>query len=972
MVMRRTRQRARIVRNALAMLVMVSRRDRSLRKLAGKTWWVLSREGLRGLKSRVVQVTYPVLPVIEAPEPEPLAEVPRPLTYGDWVARFDPGRETEAARRHLATLRLPELLVLHVVGREELGAVGRVLASWQGSIHPGWRGAFLAATELTAAERAALRAAAADARVAVLGEPGEVAPLRERAPHTLLCRGGAVLNPLSLYMFGEAAARTGAEVAYADHDLLGPDGERADPAFKPQFSPGYASRHNYLGDCVLLHRAVPLTPGQATALARDGTAGFDRVVTEVVAGRRVEHLPFVLSHLPRERSRRVHPDPAPRVRGPRVSIVVPTRDGLAHLGACIGSILDRTAYDRALVEIVVVDNDSRDPETLAYLAGLEEGGIARVVRYPHPFNFAAINNLGAATARGEILVFLNDDTVVRDPHWLGKLVRHAEEPGAGVVGAKLLFPDGTIQHGGCAAGGNMGTVSHLLMHRDPGDVAATDHTREMSLLTGACWAVRRTVFDRVGGLDPILRVTWNDVKFCLDCLAAGLRNVYLADPILLHDESKTRGADDDWAKLTRYLGEGGYTRARFRPVFLDDPSWNPNRSVEQGEHGAGLAVPPRVRRPWSQPPGRPARIMMLSAVYRFGFGVPLVIQQQAAKLVALGHEVIIAGPEAEREFAFPGCERVILDSVKEAAAQAYERDVSLVVAHTPPFFEMPLVLGPHIPVLAYDYGEPAAEFFPDPVHSYLRNVEIQKRLAAPLTTAIATISQAVKDETLNPGAIVLGLANSHLPAWSEAMRSRREAVRRRLGWDDGFVVLTVCRFSENERAYKGLDKVAAVLREFAYLHPERARRVVFALAGAGAEEDVAAVRQLGFTVFPNVPDEELTDLYAAADAYVSFSRWEGYNLGIAQALAMGLPVAASDIPAHREFGVFTSNSTLLVCDWLAREVAGRGARERRADLRDWDESTARFAEVVASLLRDRDARASRPGASSRASVDAAA
>jgi len=330
-----------------------------------------------------------------------------------------------------------------------------------------------------------------------------------------------------------------------------------------------------------------------------------------------------------------------------------------------------------------------------------------------------------------------------------------------------------------------------------------------------------------------------------------------------------------------------------------------------------------------------------------------VIQQQARRLVELGYEVIIAGPSSEREFAFPGCERVVLESSRQAAVHAFEADVSLVIAHTPPFFELPVLLGRHIPLLAYDYGEPAAEFFPEPTRSYLLNVGIQKRLAAPLTTAIATISQAVKDETLNPDARVVGLANSHLPAWSEAMRGRRDEARRRLGWEGRFVVLTVCRFHENERAYKGLDKVAAVLREFPYLHPGRAGDVIFALAGAGSPEDVGSVAELGFSVHPNVPDEVLTDLYAAADGYMSFSRWEGYNLGISQALAMGLPVAASDIPAHREFPVFTSNSTLLVCDWLAREVERGTDRDRRAIVVDWATHTDRFVALVESVLARR-------------------
>jgi glycosyltransferase involved in cell wall biosynthesis len=352
-------------------------------------------------------------------------------------------------------------------------------------------------------------------------------------------------------------------------------------------------------------------------------------------------------------------------------------------------------------------------------------------------------------------------------------------------------------------------------------------------------------------------------------------------------------------------------------------------------------------------------------VYKIGFGVPLVIQQQVKKLTALGYEIIIGGPKAEKEFAFPGCERMELGSAKEAAIFAFERGVSLIISHTPPYFEIPVFIGEHIPVLAYDYGEPSAAFFPEPVRTHLFNVAKQKRSAAALTTAIATISQAVKDETLNKDAIVVGLANSHLPAWSEAFRPRRNGIREQLGWDNRFVILTVCRFSENERAYKGLDKIALILRKFPFLYPDRSRDVVWALAGAGSSSDVEQVEALGFTVFPNVSDEMLIDLYTAADAYMGFSLWEGYNLGVSQALAMGLPTAASDIPAHREFPIFTSNSTLCVCNWLADEVVARTAAtgDRRAIVYDWEKSTARFSQVVEQVLRRAATQRPRFGAS---------
>jgi GT2 family glycosyltransferase len=710
------------------------------------------------------------------------------------------------------------------------------------------------------------------------------------------------------------------------------------------------AHYNYIGDCLLLARTVGFGPDGSDCLSHLTLPAYDRLVARLVAGRRVQHLPFILFHALAPRTRVAHDLPQFHDQGSGVAIIIPTHDRLDYLKPCIDSILDKTTYQRDLFDIIIVDNNSIEPATLAYFDEISRRDNVAVVKYPSPFNFAAICNCGARGTSREVLVFLNNDMLVHDPAWLSKLVWYARQPDIGVVGGKLLFPDGTVQHGGCVAGANMGTVQHLLRNADAAATATSDHTREMSLLTGACFAVRRAVFERIGGLDPILSITWNDVKFCLECLDAGLRNIYIADPLLVHFESKTRGVDATPEKLARYFSEANYTRRRFRNYFYDDPSFNPNLAVRWvGE----FAEPPRVRRPWSQPDGAPRRILMLSAVLRFGFGVPLVIRQHACRLSALGYQIVIGGPDADDDLDFPGCERIVLGSAKAAAMYAFERDISLIVSHTPPFFEIPVFIGAHIPVLAYDYGEPSPEFFSEPVRFYLREVAFEKRSAASLTTAIATISQAVKDETLNDDAIVAGLANSHFPIWSQMLRPRRDEVRARLGWTDRFVVLTVCRFGKNERAYKGLDKLAAVLREFPYLHSDRAEGLLWALAGAGAQDDVEQAEELGFTVYPNLSDAELSDLYVAADAYMSFSRWEGYNLGVSQALAMGLPVVASDIAAHREFPIFTSDSILVICNWLAGEIAARTAErpDRRPIVYEWSESTQRFSDIVERLVK---------------------
>lgn len=941
----RTRRRVRVVIGALAALVAIYRRDRNLSRILSGIWRVTLSEGPSGIRARLIGLTQPKAAA---------SSVKYTLrNYGAWAERFDSlsDAQVEAARSHLATLRLPEILILLIVTPEAVAAADQILASWRSSIHAGWHAGLVVPPGLAAPDRAALAAlSAAEPRLALLSTPEEIDRLSRQHAQVLLCFGAVLLNSLSAYMFAEAALRTGAAILYADSDRIDEAGRRSDPDFKPNVSPDYIARYNYIGDCLCVSCPGGVAWDEPGALLGPTLAEYDRLVAGLVRGREAEHLPFVLSHGLARQPRSPH-DPGPDVpdRGPSVAIIIPTRDGLDHLRRCLDSILQKTSYDLDLVEILIVDNDSRDGETRDYLEALARRPGIRVLPYPLPFNFAAINNMAAAATRQEILVLLNDDTEVRDPAWLGKLVAHARRPEIGAVGAKLLFRDGTIQHGGCALGSGWGTLQHLLLGVPAGEVAGTDHTREMSVVTGACLAVRRSVFERVGGLDPVLRVAWNDVVFCLACLEAGYRNIYVADPLLFHDESRSRGRETTPEKLGRFFDEANYTRRRFPAWFLDDPSYNPNRSVD----GTGqLAQPPRVRRPWQRRPDRPARILMLSKVHRLGFGVPLVIQQQAAELKARGHEVLIGGPASEGDLDYPGCERVVLETAKEAAAFAFDADISLVVSHTPPFFKLPVMIGPHIRVLAYDYGEPSPDFFGEPTRSYLREVEHQKGFAAPLAAAVATISQAVKDEGLNEEAIVVGLANSHLAAWSEALVPARRETRRRLGWEGRFVVLTVCRFGRTERSYKGLDQLARIMAAFPYLHPDRAATVTWALAGAGSAEDVAEAEALGFTVFPNVSDGELAGLYGAADAYASFSRWEGYNLGIGQALAMGLPTIASDIPAHREFPIVTTASVLAACRWLAGQATAQLAEgpDRTAHLVPWKRSVSHFADLVEGLL----------------------
>jgi GT2 family glycosyltransferase len=281
------------------------------------------------------------------------------------------------------------------------------------------------------------------------------------------------------------------------------------------------------------------------------------------------------------------PDPAPLV-----SIIVPTRDAAPVLARCIGSLFARTTYRN--YELLVVDNGSREPDAVALLSRLAAGGQARVLRYDRPFNFSAINNFAVEQARGEVLVLLNNDTEIVGGEWLSELVSHAIRPGIGAVGARLLYPDGRVQHAGVVTGirGVAGHAFKGLPREAPGYFSLPHLLREVSAVTGACMAVRKVAYEQVGGLDDReLQVAFNDIDFCLKLRRAGYRNLYTPWAELYHYESYSRGSDMEGARLQRFKSEIDVMRRRW-PELDNDPAYNPNLSLESENYE--FAAPPRA------------------------------------------------------------------------------------------------------------------------------------------------------------------------------------------------------------------------------------------------------------------------------------------------------------------------------------------------------------------------------------------
>jgi GT2 family glycosyltransferase len=286
---------------------------------------------------------------------------------------------------------------------------------------------------------------------------------------------------------------------------------------------------------------------------------------------------------------------------PLVSLIVPTRDRADLVAQCADGVLNRTAY--APLELLIVDNGSVEPKTRALFDRLRADARVRIVEAPGPFNFSALNNLAAAQANGEVLVLLNNDISMMGPDWLDEMVAQAIRPNVGAVGAKLYYPDDSLQHAGVVlgiGGGPERVAGHLYAGAGSNHAGYQGHltlARNVSGVTAACLAIRKSVYDEVGGMDAErLPVAFNDVDLCLKVRAAGYDIVWTPHAELYHHESASRGSDIAPAAAARFQREVAVMRERWGPVLDDDPFYGPVFDKRFANYRLG--EPPDRVAPW--------------------------------------------------------------------------------------------------------------------------------------------------------------------------------------------------------------------------------------------------------------------------------------------------------------------------------------------------------------------------------------
>lgn len=466
---------------------------------------------------------------------------------------------------------------------EMLIVAPKSIAAAHGSPHPQVRIIYDAATSDCEAINIALKAASGD--------------------YFLPVYPGSILPPTALLRYAEALQDApDAVLLYGDHDRIGYRSQRSTPWFKPQFNAEMLFAQDYISQAFTIKTSLarslqPLTDAAA------GAAAYDLLLRASETGH-VVHVPHVTSHLSGDAANsnlgaRLAAV-ADRIAGanavatpaafdtvkvtwplpdhaPLVSIIIPTRDKVGLLKACLDSVVAKTTYPR--FEVIVIDNGSTDAETHAYFSAIAKRPDVRILPFNKPYNYSEINNFAVDHANGEYVCLLNNDTEVISEDWLTELMRQAIRPDVGAVGAKLLFADRTIQHAGVVIGlGQAAGHAHRFQDdRQPGYFNQAHIAREVSAVTAACLVVQKQKFAAVGGLDAAnLGIAYNDVDLCLKLGRAGWRNIYVPHAKLYHHESKSRGNDLTPQHVERYMAELKVLQDRWGTKSYVDPGFHVN------------------------------------------------------------------------------------------------------------------------------------------------------------------------------------------------------------------------------------------------------------------------------------------------------------------------------------------------------------------------------------------------------------
>lgn len=606
-----------------------------LRAVLRKAYGVYRREGIAGVMHKLVWLRAGAPGIIGRDD------------YVDWVRRYDQVDDAtrDAIRQHIAGFnRLPVISVVMPVYNPKPEWFAAAIDSVRGQLYPHWELCIADDVSTDPAVRPLIeRYMSEDRRIKAVfrEENGHISAASNSALALATGEWVALLDHDDLlpeHAFYHVAnvieQNPSARMIYSDEDKIDESGVRHDPYFKCAWNPELFYSHNMFSHLGVYERAL-LNEVGGFRVGYEGSQDYDLALrcierTDIAA---IHHIPRVLYHwrvhsestafssdakpyaaVAGERALNEHFERrgvdckveyigygyraryALPARQPLVSLIIPTRNAAQLVRRCITSIFEKTTY--ANYEVILIDNGSDDPEALRYFESIAGDPRIRVLRDDSPFNYSALNNAAVEQANGELVGLLNNDVEVISPDWLSEMVALALQSEVGAVGAKLLYPDDTIQHAGLVLGilGVAGNAHKHLPRAARGYFGRAGLINAFSAVTAACLVVRTSIYREVGGLNERdLAIAYNDVDFCLRVGEAGYRNVWTPFAELYHHESATRGRDDDPVRRARFEREFEYMKERWGDCLKHDPFYSPNLTLARDDFG--LAWPPRVEVP---------------------------------------------------------------------------------------------------------------------------------------------------------------------------------------------------------------------------------------------------------------------------------------------------------------------------------------------------------------------------------------
>ena len=555
---------------------------------------------------------------------------PEEVPYGPWFEKHKPSAE-ELERQRKKKWKNPPLISVAVPAyRTPPGFLEQMILSVKEQTYPHWELCIVNASRgEDGMEQVLGRYAGGDERIRVknleenLGIAGNTNEALEmaRGEFVGLLDHDDLLAPQALFRIAEAlTADPQADAVYTDEDKVTTDlSEHFQPHFKPDFNLDLLRSNNYITHFFVVRTRLAREAG-GFRREFDGAQDYDFIFRCTEEAKKVLHVPEVLYHW-RTHKASTADNPASKmyafeagkraieahlarcgqegtvslrkdlgfyrveypVQGePLVSILIPNRDQKETLEKCLNSIWEKSTYKN--YEILIVENNSSSPEIFNYYREIEKRPGVQILTWKEGFNYSAINNFGEKSAAGDYLLFLNNDVEVINPRWIEELLGNCQRKEVGIVGAKLYYPDDTIQHAGTVIGiGGIAGHAFLNMPRSrTGYLHKASLQMDLSAVTAACMMMKRQVFEQLGGFEERLSVAFNDVDLCLRTVQAGYLVVYNPEVELYHYESKSRGAEDSEEKVRRFQEEIEFMRCRWMDLLKKgDPYYNRNLTLSK-------------------------------------------------------------------------------------------------------------------------------------------------------------------------------------------------------------------------------------------------------------------------------------------------------------------------------------------------------------------------------------------------------